>query len=243
MSNHCVAGDVWWRWCFVPSTACAVYFCLTVLLFLLLKDEVDIPALSVESLLHLDLGSQGCPGPAGYHLNHTLISPPCTLCCWINNAISVKQPLLPSCSHLLSPSGFLSLSCSHFCKKKIAHLFSLLVRTLHWLTFIPWRLAITPATIPNPSNYPNLSVILTLTKNVESWPCNKLVTLWGPAFDCFCPDVRFLFPNPKRDNSPIVRTSFLFWDLFCPKNVTMWPNLDFFSPHGDCVQSDSVPTM
>lgn len=73
------------------------------------KAEVDIPALSVESLLYLDLGLQGCPGTAGYHLNHTLISPPCTLCRWINNAISVKQLLLPSCSHLLSLSGFLVL--------------------------------------------------------------------------------------------------------------------------------------
>lgn len=88
--------------CFIFASLCCSFCCW--------KAEVDIPALSVESLLHLDLGSQGCPGPAGYHLNHTLISPPCTLCCWINNAISVKQLLLPSCSHLLSPSGFLSLS-------------------------------------------------------------------------------------------------------------------------------------
>lgn len=64
------------------------------------KAEIVICAVSVESLLHLDLGSQGCSGPACYHLNHMLIPPPCTQHCWINNGISVKQLLL----RLISPS-------------------------------------------------------------------------------------------------------------------------------------------
>ncbi len=97
-----------WQDTFQGVAVYMVHLCLMWCSFCCWKADVHIPALSVESPLHLDLGSQGCPGPVDYHLNHTLISPPCTLCCWINRAISFKQLLLPSCSHLLSCSGYLS---------------------------------------------------------------------------------------------------------------------------------------
>lgn len=84
------------------------------------KAEVDIPALSVESLLYLDLGLQGCPGTAGYRLNHTLISPPCTLCRWINNAISVKQLLLYPPALTFCPSLVFWCCSLPFCKQKSA---------------------------------------------------------------------------------------------------------------------------
>ena len=72
---------------------------------------------------------------------------PCA--CWINNAISVKQLLLPSCSHLLSLSlVFLSLSVLQ--TEKSAHgtsSLSSLVRTLYWLTTVPWWLPLSETTI------------------------------------------------------------------------------------------------
>lgn len=89
------------------------------------KAEVDIPALSVESLLHLDLGSQGCPGPARYHLNHTLISLPCTLCCGVDNVISVKQLLPPPAASPLTLCLSLPLPLSYLCVR-YNHLLSLL---------------------------------------------------------------------------------------------------------------------
>lgn len=100
-SNHC---NVWCCWCLVWFIFASLWCSLCYW-----KAEVDIPALSVKSLLHLDLGSQGCPGPARYHLNHTLISLPCTLCCWVNNVISVKQLLPPPAASPLTLCLSLSL--------------------------------------------------------------------------------------------------------------------------------------
>lgn len=142
------------------------------LLFLLLQTEVDIPALSVESLLHLDLGSQGCPGPACYHLNHPLISPSCTLCCWINNTISVKQTLLASWSLFSihwSLSGFLPASLLYLQTGKYA------IQTLVFVTCedILWIYIHCLEAYPNPWGFRDL-------------PLRWLRQLLCPGFLSFC---------------------------------------------------------
>lgn len=89
-------------WHFVPSTPCLLYFCFT----------ANLEQIFQLCLFHLDLCSQGRPGPPCNHLNHMLISLPCTLCCRINGTISVKQLLLPSCL-LSSPHLQTGVCASH----------------------------------------------------------------------------------------------------------------------------------
>lgn len=140
------------------------------------KAEMVICALSVESLFHLDLGSQGCPGPACYHLNHMLIPPPWTQHCWINNGISVKQLLL----RLISPSvppPVLHICCPH-------------IRTLQWLPFISWGLIHYDRVVS--LNLPNLPQYKLKTNQhvlVQQWIINHAKT----RFNWFLP--QHFFPS------------------------------------------------
>lgn len=170
-------GDVSWR--FVHSAACAVYFCLTVVLCLLLKSWngylCSVCWITVTSWPWITRLS--CP--ACYHLNHMLIPPPCTQRCWINNGISVKQLLLASCSvlsHLLSLSFSVSPPHLHICCPHI--------RTLQWLPFISWGLIHYDRVVS--FNLPNLPQYKLKTKQhvlVQQWIINHAKT----RFNWFLP--------------------------------------------------------